>query len=215
MLGVVLGSLTGLTAMGLVLVYRASRVVNFAQAEFGGLAATVAVVLTQGTGLPLWAGMLLGLVAALVTGFLTHELVVRRLFRAPRLILTVATIGVAQLVAAGEIFLPRVYTQLRPLSTFHTTLPVHFRLGPIFFGSDHVLVLLAVPVILVALGVFLTRSDVGVAVRAAAESPDRALLLGIPVRRLSLLAWTLAAGLSGVGALLSAPVLGPQIGAEP
>ena len=55
MLGVVLGSLTGLTAMGLVLVYRASRVVNFAQAEFGGLAATVAVVLTQGTGLPLWA----------------------------------------------------------------------------------------------------------------------------------------------------------------
>ena len=40
MLGVVLGSLTGLTAMGLVLVYRASRVVNFAQAEFGGLAAT-------------------------------------------------------------------------------------------------------------------------------------------------------------------------------
>jgi len=212
MLGVVLGSLTGLTAMGLVLVYRASRVVNFAQAEFGGLAATVAVVLTQGTGLPLWAGMLLGLLAALVTGVVTHEVVVRRLFRAPRLILTVATIGVAQLVAAGEIFLPRVYTQLRPLSTFHTTLPVHFRLGPIFFGSDHMLVLVAVPVILVVLAVFLTRTDVGVAVRAAAESPDRALLLGIPVRRLSLLAWTLAAGLSGVGALLSAPVLGPQIG---
>ena len=66
--------------------------------------------------------------------------------------------------------------------------------------------------ILAALALFLTRRDVGVAVRAAAESPDRALLLGIPVRRLSLLAWTLAAGLSGVGALLSAPVLGPQIG---
>jgi ABC-type branched-subunit amino acid transport system ATPase component/ABC-type branched-subunit amino acid transport system permease subunit len=212
MLGVVLGSLTGLTAMGLVLVYRASRVVNFAQAEFGGLAATVAVVLTQGTGLPLWAGMLLGLVAALVTGVLAHELVVRRLFRAPRLILTVATIGVAQLVAAGEIFLPRVYTQLRPLNTFHTSLPVHFRLGPIFFGSDHVLVLVVVFVVLVGLGVFLTKSDVGIAVRGAAESPDRALLLGIPVRRLSLLAWTLAAGLSGVGSLLSAPVLGPEIG---
>ena len=212
LLGVVLGSLTGLTAMGLVLIYRASRVVNFAQAEFGGLAATVAVVLTQGTGLPLWAGMLLGLVAALVTGVLTHELVVRRLFRAPRLILTVATIGVAQLVAAGEIFLPRVYTQLKPLNTFHTSLPLHFRYGPIFFGSDSVVVLLAVPAILIALALFLTRSDVGVGVRAAAESPDRAVLLGIPVRRLSLLAWTLAAGLSGVGALLSAPVLGPQIG---
>ena len=211
-LGVVLGSLSGLTAMGLVLIFRASRVVNFAQAEFGGLATTVAVVLSTGTGLPLWAGMLLGLVAALVTGILTHELVVRRLFRAPRLILTVATIGVAQIVGAGEIFLPRVYTQLRPLDTFHTHLPLHFRLKPILFTSDSVLVLIVVFVILIALALFLTRSDVGIAVRAAAESPDRALLLGIPVRRLSLLAWTLAAGLSGVGSLLAAPVLGPQIG---
>jgi ABC-type branched-subunit amino acid transport system ATPase component/ABC-type branched-subunit amino acid transport system permease subunit len=212
LLGVVLGALTGLTAMGLVLVYRASRVVNFAQAEFGGLATTVAVVLTTGAGLPLWAGMLLGLLAALLTGVVTHELVVRRLFRAPRLILTVATIGVAQLVAAGEIYLPTVYQQLRPLDSFHTNLPMSFRLGPIFFGSDHILVLLVVPVMLAVLGVFLTRSDVGAAVRASAESPDRALLLGIPVRRLSLLAWVLAAGLSGVGALLAAPVLGPQLG---
>src|SRR4051794_17241672 len=101
MLGVVLGSLTGLTAMGLVLVFRASRVVNFAQAEFGGLAATVAVVLTQGTGLPLCAGMLLGFVASLVTGVLTHDIVVRRVFRARRLILTVSPIGVQKLVAAG------------------------------------------------------------------------------------------------------------------
>ena len=212
LLGVVLGALSGLTAMGLVLIYRASRVVNFAQAEFGGLATTVAVVLTNGTGLPLWLGMLLGLVAALLTGVVTHEVVVRRLFRAPRLILTVATIGVAQLVAAGEIYLPHVYTQLRPLDTFHTHLPMHFWLGPIHFGSDAVLVLLVVPVMLVLLGAFLTRSDVGTAVRAAAEAPDRALLLGIPVRRLSLLAWTLAAGLSGVGSMLAAPVVGPQIG---
>ena len=212
LLGVVLGALSGLTAMGLVLIYRASRVVNFAQAEFGGLATTVAVVLTNGTGLPLWAGMLLGLVAAMVTGLITHEVVVRRLFRAPRLILTVATIGVAQLVAAGEIYLPHVYTQLRPLDTFHTHLPLHFWLGPIHFGSDSVLVLIVVPLMLGVLGLFLTRSDIGTAVRAAAEAPDRALLLGIPVRRLSLLAWMLAAGLSGVGSMLSAPVVGPQIG---
>jgi ABC-type branched-subunit amino acid transport system ATPase component/ABC-type branched-subunit amino acid transport system permease subunit len=212
LLGVVLGALSGLTAMGLVLIYRASRVVNFAQAEFGGLATTVAVVLTNGTGLPLWAGMLLGLVAALLTGVITHELVVRRLFRAPRLILTVATIGVAQLVAAGEIYLPHIYTQLRPLDSFHTHLPLHFWLGPIHFGSDAILVLIVVAVLLPALALFLTRSDVGTAVRAAAEAPDRALLLGIPVRRLSLLAWTVAAGLSGIGSMLAAPVLGPQIG---
>ena len=212
LLGMVLGSLTALTAMGLVLVYRASRVVNFAQAEIGGLATTVAVVLTTGFGFPLWAGMLCGFAAALLTGFLVHELVVRRLFHAPRLILTVATIGVAQVVAAGEIFLPTVRRQLRPATTFHLGLPLHFRAGPILFNSDHITVLVVVPVILIALATFLTRSDTGIAVRAAAEAPERALLLGIPTRRLSLLAWTLAAGLSGVGSLLAAPVLGPQLG---
>ena len=212
LLGVTLGSLTALTAMGLVLVYRASRVVNFAQAELGGLATTCAVVLTTGSGLPLWAGMALGLLAALLTGALAHELVVRRLFTAPRLILTVATIGLAQVIAAGEIFLPTVYDQLRPATTFHLDLPVHFTAGPIVFTSDHIAVLTVVPLALVALAVFLTRSDTGVAIRASAESAERALLLGIPVRRLSLLAWVLAAGLSGVGSLLAAPVLGPQLG---
>ncbi|MCU1603447.1 MAG: hypothetical protein JWO22_4156 [Frankiales bacterium] len=212
LLGLTLGSLTALTAMGLVLVYRASRVVNFAQAELGGLATTCAVVLTTGSGLPLWAGMALGLLAALGTGALTHELVVRRLFTAPRLILTVATIGVAQVIAAGEIFLPTVYTQLRPATTFHLDLPVHGRVGPIVFTSDHIAVLVVVPLVLLGLALFLTRSDTGVAIRASAEAPERALLLGIPVRRLSLLAWVLAAGLSGVGSLLAAPVLGPQLG---
>ncbi len=212
LLGAVLGSLTALTAMGLVLVYRASRVVNFAQAEFGGLATTVAVVLTTGSGLPLWLAMPLGLVAALLTGYLTHEVVVRRLFTAPRLILTVATIGIAQVVAAGQIFLPKVYDQLKPVQTFHLDLPVKVRVGPVLFSADHLAVLVVVPLVLVGLGLFLTRSDTGIAVRAAAEAPERALLLGIPVRRLSLLAWVLAAGLSGLGSLLAAPVLGPQLG---
>ncbi|MFN2538552.1 MAG: ATP-binding cassette domain-containing protein [Mycobacteriales bacterium] len=212
LLGVTLGSLTALTAMGLVLVYRASRVVNFAQAELGGLATTCAVVLTTGSGLPLWAGMALGLLAALLTGAVAHEVVVRRLFTAPRLILTVATIGLAQVVAAGEIFLPNMYDQLRPATTFHLDLPVHFKAGPIVFTSDHVAVLTVVPVVLVALALFLVRSDTGVAIRASAESAERALLLGIPVRRLSLLAWVLAAALSGIGSLLAAPVLGPQLG---
>ncbi|MCW2667303.1 MAG: hypothetical protein JWN57_2265 [Frankiales bacterium] len=212
LLGAVLGSLTALTAMGLILIYRASRVVNFAQAEFGGLATTVAVVLSTGSGLPLWLSMLLGLLAALATGYLTHELAVRRLFTSPRLLLTVATIGIAQIVAAGQIFLPKLYGQLDSAQTFHLDLPVSFRVGPILFSADHVAVLVVVPLLLIGLALFLTRSDTGIAVRAAAEAPERALLLGIPVRRLSLLAWMLAAGLSGVGSLLAAPVLGPQLG---
>ena len=211
-LGLVLGSLTALTAMGLVLIYRASKVVNFAQAEFGGLAAAVAVVLVAGVGLPYGVALPVGLAAALLTGVLVHEVVVRRFFTAPRLILTVATIGVAQVVGAGQIELPSLFTQLKPLTTFHSGLDVEFRIAPIVFTGDHVIALVTVPVVLCALAWFFSRSDTGVAVRAAAESADRAVLLGIPVRRLSLLAWVVAAGLSGIGAMLSAPILGPQVG---
>jgi ABC-type branched-subunit amino acid transport system ATPase component/ABC-type branched-subunit amino acid transport system permease subunit len=81
----------------------------------------------------------------------------------------------------------------------------------IFDGND-VVAMGAVPVLLVGLGWFFSRSDTGVAVRAAADSNERALLLGIPVRRLSQVTWMLAAALSGIGSILSAPVLGPNLG---
>ncbi len=61
--------------------------------------------------------------------------------------------------------------------------------------------------------VFLTRSRVGLAVQAAADSIERALLLGIPVRRLSRITWMVSAGLSGIAAMLTTPILGAHLGA--
>ena len=117
-LGLVLGSLSGLTAMGLVLVYRSSRIINFAQAEIGGLAASVAVIMVVGIRLPYLAALPVGLATALLTGALVDRVVVRRFFQAPRLILTVATVGLAQLLAGVEIKLPRLFDRVEPLTTF-------------------------------------------------------------------------------------------------
>ena len=79
-----------------------------------------------------------------------------------------------------------------------------FTLGPVdlqldlgvktLFG-DEILIMLVVPPVLAGLAWFLLRTDVGVAVRAAAENEDRALLLGIPIRRLSTIVWMIAGGL--------------------
>src|SRR5690242_1343284 len=68
--GLILGGLTSLTAMGLVLVYRSARIINFAQAEIGGLAAAVAVVMVAGAHLPYALAVPAGLLAALATGAL-------------------------------------------------------------------------------------------------------------------------------------------------
>ncbi|GAC1586321.1 MAG: hypothetical protein NVS3B21_00350 [Acidimicrobiales bacterium] len=210
--GVVLGGLQSLTAMGLVLVYRSTRVINFAQAEIGALAASVAVVMVTGFRLPYGVGVAAGLAVAVATGAVVERIVVRRFFTAPRLILTVATIGVVQLIGAAEIFLPQQFGQLKPLSTFRTPFRLHFVVRPQTFRGDHLVALVVVGVVLAGLATFLGRSGTGIAVRAAADSSERAQLLGVPVRRLSLITWSLAAALSGIGSILSAPILGPNLG---
>ncbi len=211
-LGLVLGSLTGLTAMGLVLVYRANRIINFAQAELGGLAAVIALVSVIGLHLPYVFAVVLGLAAAIGTGALIDTVVVRRFENAPRLILTVATIGILQILGAAQIGLPAVFTDLDPLETFRGPLNLDITIGPVIFHGDDVVALAVVPIVLAALGWFLYRSDVGIAIRASADSSERALLLGIPVRRLSTVTWMVAGGLSGLGLILAAPIKGPNLG---
>lgn len=212
LLGLVLGGLSALTAMGLVILYRSARIVNFAQAEIGGLAASVAVVMVTGWHLPYFAALPVGLLAALATGAIIDLTVVRTLFNAPRLIVTVATIGLAQVLGAAELALPGAFAHLKPLTTFSTPFNHTFTVGPIVFNGNHVVAMIAVPVILAGLAWFFSRTSFGIAVRGAADSNERALLLGIPVRRLSTITWMLAAGLSGVASMLSAPILGPQLG---
>jgi ABC-type branched-subunit amino acid transport system ATPase component/ABC-type branched-subunit amino acid transport system permease subunit len=213
LLGLVLGGLYGLTAMGLVLIYRSSRIINFAQVEIGGLAATVAQVMVRGWHQSYFIAVPIGIAVALGTGALIDLIVVRRFFNAPRLILTVATIGLLQILGAAEIKIPTLVSEnLKAIDKFKTPFHTHFTVGPIVFTGDHVLVMIAVPVLLLGLVWFFSRSDIGIAVRAAADSNERALLLGIPVRRLSLITWVLAAGLSGVAAILSVPILGTDLG---
>ena len=210
--GLVLGGLSSLIALGLVLVYRSARIINFAQADIGGLAAAVAVMMVIGWHLPYGLALVVGLAAAVATGAVVDAVVVRRFFRAPRLILTVATLGVAQIVGAAEIGLPSAFTHTRPLETFTTPFTFSFSVGPIVFNGNHVLAMVVVPVVLLGLWWFLGRTDLGIAIRGAADSDERAQLLGIPVRRLSRITWMVAAGLSGIGAMLTAPILGPQLG---
>ncbi len=97
LLGLVLGLLAGLVALGMALVYRSNHILNFAQADLGALPTVLVVCLVAFSGLNYFLALGIGLVAALAVGALVEFLIIRRFFRAPRLILTVATIGVSQL----------------------------------------------------------------------------------------------------------------------
>jgi branched-chain amino acid transport system permease protein len=210
--GVVLGSLTGLSAVGLVLVYRACRIVNFAQAALGSAAGMLATQLFQQREWNYYVAFAMGIVVAALVGALADKLVIQRFFWAPRLVLTVATIGLAQILSGVELTLPSMFGGGGPLGGlsggFKTPLDVQFTVSPLLFKGAHVQVLVVVPVVLALMTLFLRRSSVGVGIRASAANAERAMLLGIPVRRLSTVVWAVATVLSALSAMLSAPLIG-------
>lgn len=211
--GLVLGLMGSLVALGMALVYRANRVLNFAQAELGTAPTVLAVGLITFSGLSWWLAVPVGLAVALVLGVVVELAIIRRFTRAPRLILMVATIGLSQLLTFASIILPRLWGE--DLIDGNIDIPIDVRLsdGPPALTGDHILALIAVPLIVAALAAFIRFTDVGVAIRAAADSHDRAALLGVPVRRLQTVVWCLATVLSFIGVLLRAGVVGLPVAA--
>ena len=150
LLGVVLGSLTALTAMGLVLVYRAARVINFAQVAIGSAAATLTLELANIRHWSYWAAAGAGLAFAALLGAAVDRLVIRRFFTVPRLILTLATVGLAQVFAGIDLVLPGLFNDKRSLlgGSLEVPLDVTREVKPILFSGGHFMIMLAVPVVM-------------------------------------------------------------------
>ena len=203
---VVLGLVTGLTyallAVGLVMVYKTSRVLNFAHGEMGALAAGLIPWLVIRHRVPYWGALALALVVAAAAGAFTEVVVIRHLARAARLIVMVATIGVSQLFFALGLFIPRnsLGSAIYP-TPFHAVLTV----GSLRLTSGPLLIVVAAPIVVAAVMAFFRLTNTGLASRAAAENEDAAALAGVRVRRVSLVVWTIAGVLAGVTAILTGP----------
>jgi branched-chain amino acid transport system permease protein len=206
--GVVFGTVTALLAIGLILIYRTSNIVNFAYGAMGGVGGILAVNLYLSTGWPYFVAVGAGVVTGVLVGAVTELLVIRRFSGASRLVLTVATIGLAQILGAVQLLIPRWLEGNNLVTSFKTPFTFHVNVDPVVFTGDHILIVAAVPPIILALAWFLLKTDAGVAVRAAADNTERALLLGIPVRRLSTIVWAASGGLAALTFILKAPFAG-------
>jgi branched-chain amino acid transport system permease protein len=205
--GLVFGAINSLVAVSIVLVYRASRVVNFAAAEFGSVAAVVAIELHVQAGVGYLPSVAAGLVLAAVLGAVIEVAVLRRFANAPRLIVAVVTIGLAQVLNGASVVIPYEWHSGNA-GTFTTPFTAHFHLFPVLFSGDYIVAMVVAPVVLAALTWFLRSTHYGVAIRAAADNGDRARLLGVPVRRLSTIIWTITGLLSALAVLLRVPIVG-------
>src|SRR5690606_19335133 len=125
---------------------------------------------------------------------------------------TVSTVGMAHLRAAAARSLPRGFgkggrgNRLTPPSS------TRLELGGTIFNANDVLTMIVVPAVLVALAAFLQRSTWGVAIIGAAERADRAFTLGIPVKHLHAVVWSVASVLAFLAMFLRAGAVGLPIG---
>src|SRR5918995_248691 len=210
--GALVGGRVALIALGIALVYRANRIVNFAQGDLGAVPASLAVMLVLSWGLNYWLGFVIGLAAALLLGLLVETLIIARFFRAPRLVLTVATIGIAQLLTGAGLLLPRAFGETSFGDRMRQPFSADFEVGGTIFNATDIFTMIVVPVAFVALALSLRRSSFGIAIVGSAERADRAASLGIPVRRLHTVVWVIASVLAYLAMFLRAGTVGLPIG---
>ncbi len=205
-IGVVQGTTTALLAMGLILIYRTNRFVNFSYAAMGALPGAFCLGLHLEKGMPFFAALVLAVIIGIGVGFLT-ELIIRRFKNSSRLIVTVASIGLAQIFGVLSLLANQAIDFISLAGGFRIPLDISLVLegGVKTMTGDEILIIAVVPLVIMGLAYFLLRTDAGVAIRAAAENEDRALLLGIPVYKLGRIVWMIAGGLAALTYVLQAP----------
>ena len=202
-IGLVQGGTYGLIALGLVLAYRGSRVLNFAQAEIGTASLFIAWIVVGAWHQPYWMGALAAIASALVIGLLFERLIVRPMATAPRLSVAVATIGLFGLLVALEAYLngPTPRYLVPPLGGRG------LQIAGVYVSPTQFLTFGVIAVIAAGLTYFLRKTDFGLAVLAAAEDSTAARLVGVPLGRVSMFTWGAAAVLSALAALLIEPTI--------
>lgn len=199
--GIAQGSLFALTALGLVMIYNASSVVNFAHGSMGMAATYVAYVLITKWQAPFALAFAGALVAAFVLGVVVQTLLLARLRNAPLMSQVVVTLGLFMLLQ-GLLGLAFGYNP-RPMSESISIKPVI--LGNLVLRPQDVLELALLLVLGLALAAFFAATKVGLGMRAITENPYAAQLMGIPVGRVLAIAWGVGVMLSAVAAILAAP----------
>jgi ABC-type branched-subunit amino acid transport system ATPase component/ABC-type branched-subunit amino acid transport system permease subunit len=209
---IVTGAVVGLSysaiAAGLVLIYRANGIINFAVVAFGAAALSAFGVLTE-HGWSFWPCLLVAVPFAAIVAMILEVTVIRRLAGAPRLVLLMATIGIAQLLGFAVLVFAELLPDVPPGGDFPTLVPKDWSwqvTRDLLVTPREISVLIAVPILILVLALFITRTRLGLMVRAAASNADKSRLMGIPVARTSTVVWGIAAAFTATTIIVLAAV---------
>jgi len=198
--GFAAGAIYASLALALVMIYRATELVNFAQGEMAMFSAYIAWSLVNG-GVSFWAAFVITLVVSFLGGMAIERVIIRPVENAPVLAAVVVTIGLALIFnsLAGWIY---SYT----VQDFQSPFPDRPVLGALITTRDLGVIGVTL-VMLFLLFAFFRFTATGLAMRAAAQNPASARLCGIPVGRMLAIGWGLAAAIGAAAGVMVAPVL--------
>jgi branched-chain amino acid transport system permease protein len=205
--GIQSGAVYASLAIALVLIFRATGILNFAQGEMA-LFSTYLVWKFATSGMPVWIAILLATVVSFIGGALIERFVIRPVERSSPLVIVIVTIGMflainslTQLAfGSGQKALPSAYPQ-------HTWRP-----GGVLISSNTIVLIAVLGAECLLLYLLLQRTKLGLAFRGVAGNPESSRLLGVPVGRILMLGWGLAAA---VGAIAGAFVIPTTPGLVP
>ncbi len=201
--GFATGCIYGLVALGFVLIYKASEIVNFAQGDMLMLGAFVGWTALDVLGFGYWPGLLFTILACAAIGFLLDRQVMRPIIGQPQFAGIMLTIGLAFTIRGGVIMIwgPEERSFHTPFSNKTTAF------GSLAVDDVSLSIVAGTLVLCAVLFVFFRRSRLGVAMQAASQNQLAAYLMAIPVKTVNSLVWGLSAGVAAAAGMLLAPSL--------
>ncbi len=208
--GIAVGCIYGLIALGFVLIYKATEMVNFAQGDLMMLGAFVAYTLISGLGLPYWLGLLGAVIIMAVLGYLLDAVLLRPVIGQPQFAIVMLTIGLGFILRAAAGFI----WGHDPLS-FETPFSGKVvNAGGVVIATENLAIIFGTVVLCIILYAFFRFTRLGVAMQAASQNQLAAYYMGIPVKRIFSMIWALSAGVAAVAGILLAPkfLIDPNMG---
>ena len=200
--GLASGGIFASLALALVLIYRATRAINFAQGEMATVSTFVAWSLVH-HGMPFWGAFFLTLALSFVGGVALERIVIRPVENAPVLTVVIVTLGLAVLLNGFTSV--QWGSEVKKFPSPFPTRPIH--VGGVAFSIQDLGVIGVSIALVLALGAFFRFTKLGLALRAAALNPEASRLVGVRVSWMLALGWGLAAVLGAVSGMMIAPVV--------
>jgi branched-chain amino acid transport system permease protein len=202
--GIIVGSIYSVVALGLVLIYKATEVVNFAQGELLMIGAYICLEIIVKTGMPFIPAFLMAMGFMAILALIIERVVLRKMLEAPVMSVIMVTVGIGVILRAVVIFVWKAISI--PFPEIFSREGVS--LGFITIGQVYIWSFVLTLIFMGLFGAFFKYTRIGLVMRATASSRKAAESMGVPLTKVFALAWVISAVVSCVGGVLAGNIAG-------